>query len=218
MQPVVWSYNTVVLQRPLRVWGLLQGKIKRLLLLKRSSSCCSAWKVSFSPPLIIGVEAARGIRQYKYFKANFTISFLACSVFSARLCNSTKDLVIGRHTVRLHTCLNIQSPIQHSLGHNCRSYSTTFGEDLENRPTVAWTRAWYLLQMCNSIEEWLKNKNRLMFTSCVYNQSEAFTLWKPLMLFHINNHHTQKITDISIIFLQSRHVFVGVLVLYESKF
>lgn len=137
MQPVVRSYNTIVLQRPLRVLGLLQGKIKRLLLLKLSSSCCSAWKVSFSPPLITGVEAARGIRQYKYFKANFTISFLACSMLSARLCYSAKDLVTGRHTVRLHICPYFQSPIQYSLGPNCRSYSTAFGEDLENRPTVS---------------------------------------------------------------------------------
>lgn len=57
-----------------------------------------------------------------------------------------------------------------------------------------------------------------MFTSCVYNQSEAFSLWKPLMLFHINNHHTQKTTDTTAIFLQSQHVFGGVSVLYESKF
>lgn len=147
MQPVVWSYNVVVPRRPLIVLGFLQGKIKRLLLLKLSSSCCPVWKISFSPPLTIEVEAARGIRQYKYFKANFRISFLACSILSARLCYSAKGLVIERHTVRLHSCLNFQSPIQQSLGHNCRNYSTACGEDLEHRPSVAWTRAWYLLQM-----------------------------------------------------------------------
>lgn len=123
--------------RFLRVWGLLQGKIKQLLLLKLSRSCCPAQKVSFSPPLTIGVEAARGIRQYKYFKANFRISFLACSMLSARLCYSAKDLVIGRHTARLHSCLNFQSPIQHLIQHNCRSYSTAFGEDLEHRPSAS---------------------------------------------------------------------------------
>lgn len=40
--------------------------------------------------------------------------------------------------------------------------------------------------MSTRTEEWLKHKNRLVFTSCIYNQEQPFSLSKAFVLFHIH--------------------------------